>query len=154
IEVRPAGDANRLRARSLGVELGLGPLMRGEIRATEMRLVAPEFSIGLNSAGEVDWPAMTLPSESLGIDRLSIEEGRIVLADAASGSHVSLDKLGFIGDMRSLAGPFRGEGAFVIDGSPYTYRFNAGRYAADGTRIRLGIDATARSLATEAEGQL
>ena len=132
IEIRPAGDANRLRARSLSVELGLGPLMRGEIRATEMRLVGPEFSIGLNSAGEVDWPAVTLPSKSLAIDRLSIEDGRIMLTDAASGSRLSLDKLWLVGDMRSLAGPFRGDGAFVVDGGRYSYRFNASRYGPEG----------------------
>ena len=113
IEIGPAGEASRLRARSLGIELGLGPLMRGEIRAVEMRLVGPQFSIGLNSLGRVDWPAMALQTETLAIDRLSIEDGRAMLTDAASNSRLVLDKLWFGGEVRSLTGPFRGEGAFV-----------------------------------------
>ena len=82
IEIGPAGQASRLRARSLSIELALGSLMRGEIRAVEMRLVGPQFSIGLNSLGQVDWPAMAPQTETLSIDRLSIEDGRAMLTDA------------------------------------------------------------------------
>ena len=35
IAIGPAGQSSRLRARSLSIELGLGSLMRGEIRAVE-----------------------------------------------------------------------------------------------------------------------
>ncbi len=48
IAIGPAGEGSRMRARSLRIELALGPLMRGEVRATEMKLVAPQFNIGLD----------------------------------------------------------------------------------------------------------
>src|SRR6478735_327848 len=75
IAIGPAGQGSRMRARSLRIELALGPLMRGELRATEMRLVAPQFNIGLDKQGEIDWPPLALANDTLSIDRLSIENG-------------------------------------------------------------------------------
>jgi hypothetical protein len=56
------GDAfkARLRSQSLRIELALGSLMRGEIRAVEMRLVKPEFDVGLDREGRIDWPRSRL----------------------------------------------------------------------------------------------
>ncbi len=102
IAIGPVGEGSRLRARSLRIELGLGPLMRGELRATEMRLVAPQFNIGLDGNGQVDWPPLTLANETLSIDRLRIEDGRATLTDVASKSKLVLDQLWFTGDVRSL----------------------------------------------------
>jgi uncharacterized protein involved in outer membrane biogenesis len=154
IEIGPAGEASRLRARSLGIELGLGSLMRGEIRAVEMRLVGPEFNLGLNTLGQIDWPAMTLAGETLSIDRLAVEDGRAVLTDAASASRLVLDKLWFAGEVRSLTGPVRGEGAFVSAGALYGYRVTVGRMSEEGLRVRLNVDTSERPLNIEAEGML
>src|SRR4029079_13136500 len=101
----PPGEGSRLRARSLRIELGLGPLMRGELRATEMRLVAPPLHIGLDSQGQIDWPALALANETLSIDRLSIEDGRVTLTDATSKSRLVLDQFWFAGRGGSLFGP-------------------------------------------------
>lgn len=152
VEIGSAGEVSRLRARSLGIELGLGPLMRGEIRAVEMRLVGPEFNLGLNSLGYIDWPAMQLATETASIDRLNIEDGRAVLTDGASNSRIVLDRLWFSGEVRSLTGPFRGEGAFVTGGGIYGYRLSAGRLVDDGMRVRLTIETTEQALTIEADG--
>ena len=152
IEIGPAGEASRLRAKSLSIELGLGPLMRGEIRAVEMKLAAPEFSIGLNSLGRIDWPAMALSSETLSIDKLNIEDGRAVLTDAVSNSRLVLDKLWFKGSVKSLTGPITGEGAFVTSGALYGYHIRAGRLDDAGMRVRLGLDTAERPLTVETDG--
>jgi large subunit ribosomal protein L24 len=154
IEIGPAGQTSRLRARSLSIELALGPLMRGEIRAVETRLVGPQFNVGLNSLGQVDWPSMTPQTETVAIERLSIEDGRAVLTDAASNSRVVLDKLWFRGQVRSLAGPFRGEGAFVSSSEIFGYRISAGRLGDEGIRVKLNVDIAERPLVIEAEGLL
>ena len=75
IAIGPAGEGSRLRARSLRIELGLGPLMRGELRATEMRLVAPQFNIGLDSQGQIDWPPLALRQRDA-VDRPAEDRGR------------------------------------------------------------------------------
>jgi len=74
IAIGPAGQGRRLQARSLRIELALGALMRGELRATEMRLVAPQLNIGLDSDGQIDWPPIVLANDTLSIDRLRIED--------------------------------------------------------------------------------
>ena len=154
IAIGPDGKASRLSARSLRIELGLGPLMRGEIRATEMRLVAPQFSVGLDSQGQIDWPPLALAGETLSIDRLSIEDGRVALTDATSRSRLVLDQLWFTGEVRSLTGPFRGRGEFVMGGGLHGYDISAGRHGPDGIRLKLGLKTDQRPLTIEADGML
>lgn len=146
-----AGDS-RLRARSLRVELALGSLLRGEIRAVEMRLVKPEFGIGLDRQGRIDWPPVALAAETLSIDRLNIEDGRATLTDVRSGMELVLEQLWFDGEVRSLVGPIRGKGAFVARGGAYGYTVSAGRHGSDGTRVRLSLDTAERPLSFEADG--
>src|SRR4029078_8403173 len=86
IAIGPAREGSRLRARSLRIELGLGPLMRGELRATEMRLVAPQFNIGLDGNGQIDWPPLALASDTLSIDPLRGGERRGTLTHVDSAS--------------------------------------------------------------------
>ena len=154
IAIGPAGETSRLRARSLRIDLGLGPLMRGEFRAAEMNLIAPQLSIGLDRQGRVDWPPLALATETLSIDRLRIEDGRATLTEAASGSRLVLDRLRFAGEVRSLTGPFRGNGEFTAGGRRYGYDVSAGRQGADGTRIRLGLKDDERPLTVAADGML
>ena len=147
----------RLRAGSLDLEVKLGPLVRDEVQATEARLVTPQFNLTLDRSGAIDWPVGTRAwrAEDLSISRLRIEDGSIVLADAASGSHLTLQKVSFDGDIRSLLGPFRGEGTFVAGDEPYGYRISGGRGEADtGFKIRLGIDPSNHPLTTDLDGTL
>jgi uncharacterized protein involved in outer membrane biogenesis len=154
IAIGPAGEGSRMRARSLRIELGLGPLMRGELRATEMKLVAPQFNIGLDGDGQIDWPPLALANETLSIDRLRVEDGRATLTDAVSRSKLVLDQLWFTGDVRSLTGPFRGKGEFVTGGGLYGYEISAGRTGPDGARLRLSLKTDERPLTVEVEGLL
>ncbi len=157
VAVGAAGHELQISAGTVELELGLGPLVRGEVRATEMRLLAPQISLRLDDAGALDWP---MPSSSLGADalavsRLTVDNGRVVLSDAASGSRLSLEKLSFNGDIRSLLGPFSGEGAFVAGGEPYSFRISGNRAGDDGNlKVRLGIDPANRPLTTEIDGLL
>jgi len=114
------GDGSEtIRARSLGVEFALGSLMRGEWRAAELHLVGPQARLGLDSSGRLQAPnlAMTFKPDELSIDRLSIEDGTVVLADAASGTSLTLGRVWFNGEARSLVGPVKGEGAVTVAGA-------------------------------------
>ena len=154
VAIGPAGEGSRMRARSLRIELGLGPLMRGEIRATEMKLVAPQFNIGLDGKGQIDWPALALANETLSIDRLIIEDGRATLTDATSKTRLVLDHLWFSGQVRSLTGPIQGKGEFVTGGGLYGYDISAGRAVAEGTRLKFSLKTDERPLTVEADGLL
>lgn len=157
LEIGDPKDAGRLRARALELELALGPLVRGELHAAEARLVGPQFTAGVNKAGEIALPKLSIgfDPDALSVQRLSIEDGRAVLDDAASGNRITLDKLWFNGNLRSLLGPLQGEGAFVTSGELYGYRITAGRLGEDGSvRLRLSIDPSDRPVSAEAEGAL
>jgi len=157
VEVGEAGREPRLRAGALDLEVRLGPLIRGEVQATEARLVTPQIDLALDRSGAIDWPIPTRAwrADDLSISRLRIEDGSIVLADAASGSRLTLQKLSFDGDIRSLLGPFRGEGTFVAGDEPYSYRISGGRADADnGFKIRLGVNPSNHPLTTDIDGTL
>ena len=131
-----------IKAGELSMELALGPLMRGDWRASEMRIVKPAFELALDGDGRLAWPggAPTINPDSLSIDRLAIEDGRAVVTDKASGMSRVFNELWFNGDVRSLIGPYKGEGGFVVDGDRYGYRLATGRFGEDGIRVKLGLD--------------
>ena len=97
-------------------------------------------------------PKIGFAPEGVSIQRLNIEDGRAILADAASGSRLVLDKIEFKGELRSLAGPVKGEGSFVVAGQHYPYRISASRVADDGgVKVRLTVDPIDRPLTAEAD---
>ena len=146
-----------IRARSLGVEFALGPLMRGEWRAAELRLNGPQMSLGLDKTGHVRAPnlAVAFRPDELSVDRLSIEDGSIALNDAASGASVTLGGVSFNGEARSLAGPIKGAGAATINGRLYPYRLTVGRFGDDGgARVRVIVSPADHPPTIDVEGAL
>jgi len=149
--------STQARAREVYAELALGSLMRGTVRASELRVVGPELSLRLAANGRVELPALRagFDPEQFMIDKIAIEDGRLALADAASGTTASLEGLWFNGDVRSLLGPAKGEGGFISAGERYGYRLAASRVVEDGSvKLRLGLDPSDRPLAIEADGAL
>jgi uncharacterized protein involved in outer membrane biogenesis len=156
-DIAIGGDPDTIRARRLGVEFALGPLMRGEWRAAEMHLAGPQFSLGLDASGHVRGPrlAIAFRPDELSVDRLSVEDGSITLVYAASGASVALKAVQFNGEARSLVGPVKGEGTVTIAGQLYPYRVSMGRLTEEGTfKLRLNVDPLDRSLNIEADGTL
>ena len=156
VEVGQAGRPPQVRAATVELELGLGSLLRGQVRVTELHLVTPQITVALDRSGAIDWPALSssFRPDALTISRLNVEDGRVILADAASGARVTLQKLWFNGDIRSFIGPFRGEGAFVVGDELYGYRISGGRFEDGGLKLKLGIDPSNHPLTTEIEGTL
>ena len=157
VEVGADGREPRLRAGAVELEVGLGPLIRGEVRATEVSLLAPQITLGLDKSGTLDWPrpSSSFDGDALTVSRLNVENGRVTLADAASGSRLVLDKVSFNGDIRSFLGPFSGDGAFVADGEAYAFRIFGNRVGEDGKlKLRLGVDPANYPLTTEIDGSL
>ncbi|OLB70713.1 MAG: hypothetical protein AUI16_24900 [Alphaproteobacteria bacterium 13_2_20CM_2_64_7] len=154
VEFGRPDEGSKVRARLLRIEFALGALARGEWRIAEARLEGPEFAAGLDGTGRLAWPVPKLgfDLEGVSIARLHIQDGRASLADAASDARLMLDQLDFTGELRSLAGPVKGEGSFVVAGQRYPYRIAVGRIAEDGgAKVRLTVDATEQPLAAEAD---
>jgi uncharacterized protein involved in outer membrane biogenesis len=156
-EISIGEGRDRIRAHSLGIEFGLGPLMRGEWRAAEMHLVGPQVSLALDASGRVRAPnlAVAFKPDELSIDRLSIKGGTIVLTNEANGTTVALEQVRFNGEARSLAGPLKGEGGVIVAGQAYPYRIALGRLNDDGAlKMRVNVDPADHPLGIEADGTL
>jgi uncharacterized protein involved in outer membrane biogenesis len=156
-EIAIGDGAGTIRARALGVEFALGPLMRGEWRAAQMQLAGPQISVGLDSSGHIRAPALAVAfkPDELSVDRLSIEDGTITLTDAASNASVALSRVRFNGEARSFLGPLKGEGAVTVAGQSYPYRIAVGRLTDQGTlKLHLNVDPVDRSLSVETDGAL
>jgi uncharacterized protein involved in outer membrane biogenesis len=155
IDAGEAGHQPRLRAGMLKVELALGALLRGKMQASEVHLIAPQVSLGFDRSGAVEVPALSssFNPDALSISRFSVEDGRVTLTDG-SGSRLLLQQFYFNGDIRSLFGPFSGEGAVVANGELYGYRISGSRADGDGVKIRLGVESSNRPLTTDWDGTL
>ncbi|MPZ36758.1 MAG: AsmA family protein [Rhizobiales bacterium] len=154
IDVTRPGDAGSLRARRLSIEFSLGSLVRGDLKATDVILEGAEIAMALDRDGRLEWPAPAVgfDPEAISIERLDIRDSRALLADAASGYGVVLDKLDFKGELRTLSGPIKGQGSFYADGQHYPYRIAASRFGDDRLRVRLNVDPIDRPLTADAEG--
>ncbi len=155
VEIGP--EASPVTARKLAMEFGLSGLMRGEFRANEVTVDGLEATLQLDRAGRIAAPVAGLgfDPDRIGIDRLAVSNSRIVLADAASGGRVALDNFNFSGEVRSLLGPFKGEGSFTSATGPTTFRVGGGRRGDDGgVKLRLFVDASASAVSFDIEGTL
>ena len=154
IEIGRARD-DKVRARSLDIEFALGPLLRGEWRASELHLVGPQLNLGLDASGRLQAPnlAIGFDPDALSIDRLSIEDGKVTLSDAGADGSVTLEHVWFKGEARSLLGPIKGEGAANVGGDLYPFRLSAGRLSDDGKlKLRVNVDPVNHPLSAEADG--
>ncbi|MBV8744551.1 MAG: AsmA family protein, partial [Xanthobacteraceae bacterium] len=152
IDIGPPDSKAPLSARELDAELSLPSLMRGELRATVLRIDAPRFALQRDTEGRVS--GLPLAASDVTIDRVVVHEGRIRIADAASAAGSVLDHWSFDGDVRAPNGPIRGDGAFVVDHQTYNYRIQMSRGADDSIKLRLGLDPADRPLNIESEGTL
>ena len=126
IQVGGANDFGKIRADKLDVELSLGSLLRGEVRATELTINGASLDLGLDANGRIDWPASSggYNVGALAIDRVNLT-GRIALHDAASRSTIELNDIAFSGDVRALASSMRGDGNFKLSGTRYPFRVSS-----------------------------
>ena len=156
VEIGERGE-DRIHAKLVGVELALGPLMRGDWQASEVHLVGPRVNLGLDASGKLRAPSLPIKfsPDNLSIDRLSVEDGTLMLADAANGARAKLSGLWFNGEMRSLLGPFKGEGAATIGGELYPFRLTTGRVTDGGAlKLKVNVDPVSRPLSIAVDGTL
>lgn len=157
VQIGPANSTRKVSARGLSMEFSLGTLMRGEFRAHQVTLDRPELRVGLDRSGALQMPGLAFgfDPDRLAIERLTINDGQLLLNDAASGAKLAVQRLNVSGEVGSLVGPFKVEGTFAVDGEHYAYRFSGSRRGDDGgMKIRLAIDPAERALAFESEGTL
>jgi hypothetical protein len=156
VVVGRANDLGKVRAEKLDVEFSLGDLMRGQWRANELSIGGAAVDLGLDPQGRIDLPISNgkFNLGSLSIDRLNLT-GRVALHDALSRQTLELNDIAFSGEVRSLAGSVRGEGAFALGGARYGFNVSSGQTAdGSGTRIHLGIGPGEQTPSADVDGVL
>jgi large subunit ribosomal protein L24 len=154
VEIRGQTEIGSLRARKVSIEFSLGSLVRGEWKASDVRVEGAEFAAALDRNGRLEWPAPAIgfDPDSISIEHLDIRDSRALLADSASGSGIVLDQVEFSGELRTLAGPLKGQGSFYLAGLHYPYRISASRTGDEGVRVHLNVDPIDRPLTADADG--
>lgn len=142
-------------ARELKVEFAFAPILRGEWRADQLRLVGPHATFALDDEGRITWraPLRQFSADTVAIERLAIEDGRVTMTRQGAVA-TTLEKLSFAGDLKSLAGPLRGEGGFIAGGQRMSYRLAIGRADGNNARLRLTIEMVEQPMAVDLEGAL
>jgi large subunit ribosomal protein L24 len=156
VDISRAGAPSAVQANKLGIEFALGALVRGEWRATDVRIERAQFDLGLDANGRLEWPAprVGFDPDAISIQNLDIVDSRVRL-HGITGSGVVFDKFEFQGELRSLLGPVKGAGAFVLNGQHYPFRLAVGRPGDDGAaRVRLNVDPIDLPLIADADATI
>ena len=132
--------------------------MRGEWRAAEMHLAGPQLSLGLDASGHVLAPnlAINFSPDDLSIDRLSVEDGKVTLTDAANGAQRHA-RPGFGSTARRARCSARSRARARLPSAArlYPFRIAAGRYSDDGAlKLHVNVDPVNHPLSIEADGML
>jgi hypothetical protein len=146
-----------LTAQEIDAEFALGSLMRGEWRATELRIAGGDAVVKVGADGRILWHDVAggRNAEALSVDRLVLQSSRVRIHDtAAPADGRIIDDVWFAGDAKSLMGPVKGEGGFVSSGVRYSFRLGLGRMEENGGRLRLAFAPVEDGLAAEADGTL
>lgn len=155
-DVAVGSSRERMRAEELDIQFALTPILRGNWQAEQMRLVGPQLTVRVDESGHVQAPAIfaTIDPDSLSIDRLQIEGGKLTLA-GENGANVTLHGLFFKGRARSLFGPFDGSGAFNLRGESYTIEsLSTGRFNEGAIRVRAALQPGEHPYRINGEGTL
>jgi large subunit ribosomal protein L24 len=141
-------------AQLVGVELSLGSLIRGEWRAATLELRAPEITVSLDRDGRLVSPPVgaALDLDRFSIDRVLVSDGQLYIDEADSPTGAALRNISFSGEVRSLAGPIKGEGTFVAGDDRYRYSFSVARFVDEGAPVRLTLQPEEYPLNVQADG--
>ncbi|MEW9804943.1 AsmA-like C-terminal region-containing protein [Mesorhizobium sp. ZMM04-5] len=146
-----------MTAETFSMDAELAPLLSGEFRIFDMRLVRPKATIEVAADGAIDWavrPSTPIDASQISIEKLTITEGQVVIHHASSGRTHRLTEINTEVSARSLAGPWRMVGSMRVDGLRSDMTVNTGRAAGDGIRLRIQAEPEVRKVAIETDGDL
>jgi len=142
----PVGRVGRFE-----LDLEAAPLLRGDVRVSELRFERPALEIDVDRDGRILLPARSTEVRepaSVAIDRVEIVDGRLTIADArGGGSRFEIGRIAAVGSAASLAGPWRLDGSGLMRGRELSFHL-AGARSAEGATALKGQLATGDDPAT------
>lgn len=145
-----------MTVETFSMDAELAPFLRGEVLIFDMRLVRPKATIDIAADGAVDWamrPSSPFDINQVSIEKLTVTDGQIALRHEAGGRSHMLSEIDATISAKSLAGPWRMDGALKFDGLHAKLTASTGRAEATRQmRLRLKLDPDAYPLVIESDG--
>ncbi len=160
VEVGGADGAPMMEIERFSLDVELTPLMKGEIKVLQMTLDQPALRVAVDEDGRLDWLSLRqasseLDPEKISFENIDIRNGSVSVSDKRSGRDWVASDVNVALSARSLMGPYRLDGGFLLDDVRYTVQAATGRSNADGTiRTKIVISAADRPYAVAADGVL
>ena len=158
IEIADRGAATaRLSSLDTTLELGLAPLLRGEVRFTQASLDHPILTLRRDAAGGIAVPAFLARARSaaIAIDTLDIHDGVIEIARDAPAPMWTRGGVDLHVEATSLLGPFKGSGQVdAAGGGKGAFRFATAAFEGGKMRTKFVADATSDTPRFELDGAL
>jgi hypothetical protein len=127
-----------VRVQEVRAVLSLGALLRGEVKAESLVLVAPKVEVELDAAA----PAVSAaPAADLTVEQLTVENATLAIHQRRAGRTVTFTDIDASGQLGSLAGPFRLEGRAGFQSGRVGFRLASGGLTEAGLRLRLTVQA-------------
>jgi uncharacterized protein involved in outer membrane biogenesis len=134
-------DQPDLKIDRLELQIEPTPLLKGEIRISELRLDRPVVRMGLDADGAPVLPGLYASMKqagqgpdvgAIGLEFAEIVDGRVLLFDKRSGAEASIEGLNGTASAAALAGPLKLDGGASLNGHAFTFHFATGKRGDDG----------------------
>lgn len=151
-----AGGEPAMTVETFSMDAELAPFLRGEVLIFDMRLVKPKAAIDIAADGKMNWAVRSsspFDPAQVAIEKLTVTDGVVELRQEASGRVTVLSDINATVSAKSLAGPWRAEGALKADS--ITTRLSVTTGKADGAgkiALRIKADPDGYPLSVEADG--
>ncbi|MFP4537688.1 MAG: AsmA family protein, partial [Dichotomicrobium sp.] len=153
-------DTPSAKARAFRMALSVPPLLRGKIEARTVVLDGLSLRLGLDEAGNVDWPrldetAMSLPflPGDVSLKSVALNDASLEVARPGEAARWRVDGVTGALSAESLRGPFKFSGRAAIGTQVRNVQISLGRMSAEGT---MPVKAVSRGekVVYRAEGDL
>ncbi|PPR73127.1 MAG: hypothetical protein CFH03_01002 [Alphaproteobacteria bacterium MarineAlpha3_Bin2] len=176
--IQGAASKNMVRLKSLEVRIALAPLLGGQVKVEQVKLVNPEIELEVLPDGRRNWvfdvggqktatgntASVPLPTGAapapgsvppIALDNVSIVNGTLTYRDTKGGILERVEKINATFAAASLAGPFESAGGVKIRGVPLNYNLNVGEIIhARTVPFNLQLGMTPGALALQMSGTL
>ena len=135
-------EAPLARIGRFALDLEAAPLLRGDIRISELRFERPALDVTVDGDGRLALPARTAEARdpsSVAIDQIEIVEGRLTVTDTRGGGRFEIGRVAAVGSAAALTGPWRLDGGGLAGGRDLAFHLAGGRTAEGAVALKLQV---------------
>ena len=143
---------------TFSMDAELAPFLRGEFLIFDMRMVRPQAVVDIAEGGTIDWamrPSSPIPASRIALEKLTVSDGQVTIRHHLSGRTHVISEINTQLSAKSLAGPWRLEGALRLDGAAAHVSASTGTVDQEGrTRLRVRAAPADQPLSLDADGEV